>query len=178
MSGEQPWDRLWRHRIAQLADPHVDAVVVVQLDLAWLRPERIAVRNALDLALVELQQARPRTSIQRLILHSLPAPADGKRLDTAVKAAFEEWNRRLALSQKLVNYTPLPSTVIRRLIISGRVEQLPIADTIQVRRHGRWTGQDDAQRALELALRPGDTTLLTDIELRPPYLDDDPTSLL
>ena len=67
--------RLWQLRLSQLADSSVEAVLTVQFDLEWLRPELLALRNAADRRLVELQTSRPAVDITRLILHSLPAPA-------------------------------------------------------------------------------------------------------
>jgi hypothetical protein len=170
--------RLWQLRFSQLADPAVEAVLTVQFDLEWLRPELLALRNTADQRLLELQSARPEVDITRLILHSLPAPAPGTRQDAVLAGAFAEWNGRLGLSQVLLNRTDLRPTVIRRVIIPGRPAAMPLPDTIQIRRRGRWTGQSLALRALDLAERPGSTTLQVDVDLAVPYLDDDPSSLL
>ena len=170
--------RLWRLRMSQLADPAVEAVLTVQFDLEWLRPELLALRNAADQRLLDLQASRPETDIIRLILHSLPAPAQGERQDAEIAGAFAEWNSRLALSQALLNHTGLRPTVIRRVIIPGRPAALPLPDTIQIRRRGRWTGRLLALRALDLADRPGASTLQEEVHLAVPYLDDDPSSLL
>ena len=171
-------DRLWQLRLRQLADPAIEAVLTVQFDLEWLRPELLRLRNAADEALLGLQVSRPEVTITRLILHSLPAPAAGERRDARVSDAFAEWNRRLALSQILLSHTGLRPTVIRRVIIPGRPVAMPLPDTIQIRRRGRWSGSFATLHALELAERPGDTTLQDEVQLAVPYLDDDPSSLL
>jgi hypothetical protein len=169
---------MWRRRLRQLAHSGVEGAVVVQLDLAWLRPEMLALRNEIDFHLAELAFHRPDVEVVRLILHSLPAPADGDRLDLMLEQSFNEWIRRLALSYALVNHTNLRSTVVRRLIIPGRLDRAPLPDTFQLRRRGRWTGQAQALRALELIGRPNGTTLQERTELDVPHLDDDPSSLL
>lgn len=170
--------RLWQLRLSQLADPAVEAVLTVQFDLEWLRPELLTLRNVADQSLLELQSSCPHVNIIRLILHSLPAPAEGERQDAGLAGAFAQWNARLALSQVLLNHTGLRPTVVRRVIIPGRPEGMPLPDTIQIRRRGRWTGRNLALRALDLAERPGATTLQDDVDLAVPYLDDDPSSLL
>lgn len=173
-----PGADLWRRRLEQLAHPGVEGALVVQLDLAWLDPEMLALRNEIDLRLVELAFHRPEVEVVRLILHSLPAPARGHRLDPPLQQSFNEWNIRLALSYALVNHTSLHSAVVRRLIIPGRLDRAPLPDTFQLRRRGRWTGQAEALRALDLINRPNGTTLLDRPELNVPHLDDDPSSLL
>jgi hypothetical protein len=153
-------------------------VLTVQFDLEWLRPELLTLRNAADQRLLELQSSRPEVDIIRLILNSLPAPAEGTMQAPGLASAFAEWNGRLGLSQALLNHTDLRPTVFRRVIIPGRAAAMPLPDTIQIRRRGRWTGQSLALRALDLAERPGSTTLQTDVDLAVPYLDVDPSSLL
>jgi hypothetical protein len=170
--------RLWQLRLSQLADPAVEAVLTVQFDLGWLRPESLTLRNEADRRLLDLQYARPEAAIIRLILHSLPAPAVGETQDAGIVQAFAEWNARLALSQALLNHSGLRPAAIRRVIIPGRPAAMPLPDTIQIRRRGRWTGRELARRTLALAERPGSTTLLDEAHLAVPYLDDDPTGLL
>lgn len=168
----------WRRRLRQLTHPAVEAVLLVQLDLAWLRPEQLALRNEIDFRLAELAFARPEVEVVRLILHSLPAPEPGRLLDPATERAFHEWTSRLALTYALVNHSGLRSSVVRRLIIPGRLGHAPLPDTLQLRRRGLWTGQREALRALDLIERPRGTTFQVDYELNVPHLDDDPGNLL
>jgi hypothetical protein len=66
----------WRNAVATFHDPQLTAVLVVQCDLAWLRPAAAVLRDEIDEALAALTVTRKSIRIDRIVLHNLPAISD------------------------------------------------------------------------------------------------------
>ncbi|MGW2256930.1 hypothetical protein ACWCXE_03500 [Streptomyces sp. NPDC001780] len=164
----------WRRRISRLTETSVQAAVVVQCGIDWLRPHRLALRNDTDEALLRAQLRRGGSlRITRLVLHNLPVSVSEDPDFDAVTAAFDEWQYRLAAACSLLSP---PAPRVHRLIINGDQPTAPPADRLELLENGRWTDAAQAETILRLA-GTGSTTPLTgyDVGLTGPFSDDDPS---
>lgn len=166
---------LWRHRTARLLNPAVEAAVIVQCDLAWLRPRLLGLRNDIDRVLMAAQLRRGSSlRITRVVLHNLPAAASEAPDSGALLTAFEEWHHRLAAVSALSSG---PAPRIHRLIISGDQTVAPVADMVELLENGQWSGPQNADLTLRTIGTTGATTPLTsyDVSLEGPFSDGDPS---
>ncbi|MGW3657533.1 hypothetical protein ACWD6R_18365 [Streptomyces sp. NPDC005151] len=165
----------WRSHAERLLEPSVQAAVVVQCGLGWLRPPQLALRNEIDEALLTAQLQRGAAlQIDRLVLHNLPVAVSEEADFQAVTAAFETWQFRLATACSLL---PAPAPRIHRLIIRGDRPETPPADMVAVLKDGQWSNAEQAAAALQRIGTIGSTTPLTgyDVDLSGPFSDSDPS---
>ncbi|MFE2018567.1 hypothetical protein ACFW9O_11075 [Streptomyces sp. NPDC059499] len=151
------------------------AAVMVQCGIGWLRPERLALRNALDEAVLTAQVRRgEHLRINRIVLHNLPVVVSREPDFRSVTASFDEWQFRLATACSLLS-SPAPQ--IHRLIIRGDEPGPPMPDMVAVLENGQWSDAEQAESALRIIGAAGMTTPLTgyDINLSGPFSDSDPS---
>ncbi|MCF3122511.1 hypothetical protein IPZ68_22805 [Streptomyces arenae] len=165
----------WVEAVRGIGAPGVRAALVVQCDLDWLRPHRLALRNAVDEVLIDAQMRNatpPR--IIRVLLHNLPAAATEGPEGAVLAHSFAEWNRRLATSAAMLT---TPSPHVQRLIIEGRESSASLPDMVDVLEGGRWRGTPRTEAVLRIVEAPGATTPLTgyDVNLDGPFSDVDPS---
>ncbi|MFE3162771.1 hypothetical protein [Streptomyces sp. NPDC059224] len=163
---------VWRERIAALESDAVTAAVIVQCDLAWLRPGLLGVRNDVDQAVMRAQLCRgDRLTVNRVVLHSLPVES------AAAAGAFEEWQLRMSAAALLLCADGRPAPRIHRLILGGDQSSAPIPDMVEVLDNGDWTDRQRAGLALDIIHTIGATTPLTgyDMDLDGPFGDADPS---
>ncbi|MBT2493863.1 hypothetical protein J7E96_36300 [Streptomyces sp. ISL-96] len=168
-------DLLWRHRIAQLLDPSIEAAVIVQCDLDWLRHRLLGLRNDIDRALMAAQLRRgPSLRITRVVLHNLPATASQMSDSGALLAAFDEWHYRLAAANALLSGS---APRVHRLITTSDQSVAPLADMVELLENGQWSGPQNVDLALCTIDATGATTPLTnyDVGLEGPFSDGDPS---
>ncbi|MFF4898366.1 hypothetical protein [Streptomyces sp. NPDC001068] len=169
---------VWRERIAALSSREVTAVVVVQCGLAWLRPDLTDLRNEVDQAVLGAQLRRGTgLTVDRVILHNLPAVSGAAARASSVDRAFDEWHHRLAAASLLVRPPGSPAPRIHRLILNGSQSSAPIPDMVEVLDNGDWTDRQRAGLALDIIRTVGATTPLTgyDMDLDGPFGDADPS---
>ncbi|MFJ8491378.1 hypothetical protein ACIRBZ_23960 [Streptomyces sp. NPDC094038] len=163
---------VWRERVAALESDAVTAAVIVQCDLAWLRPGLLGIRNEIDQAVMKAQLRRgDGLVVDRVVLHSLPVESA-----TAVRA-FEEWQLRMSAAALLLCADGRPAPRIHRLILGGDQSSAPIPDMVEVLDNGDWTDRQRAGLALDIIHTVGATTPLTgyDMDLDGPFGDADPS---
>ncbi|MGW7076527.1 hypothetical protein [Streptomyces sp. NPDC054866] len=165
----------WGAAIDRIGAADVQAALVVQCSLDWLRPERLPLRNAVDEALIKAQ-LRGDTSLRitRVLLHNLPAVVSDGPEGPAMAQSFSQWNHRLAASASLLQ---VPSPHIQRLIIEGSESGASVPDMVDVQEEGRWCDAPRTDQVLRIISRPGATTPLTsyDVNLDGPFSDSDPS---
>ncbi|MEU2337536.1 hypothetical protein ABZ608_28795 [Streptomyces sp. NPDC013172] len=162
----------WRARVAALESDAVTAAVIVQCDLAWLRPGLLGLRNEIDQAVMKAQLRRgDGLAVDRVVLHSLPVESG------AAVGAFEEWQLRMSAAALLLCADGRPAPRIHRLILSGDQTSAPIPDMVEVLDNGDWTDHQRAGQALDIIHTVGATTPLTgyDMNLDGPFGDADPS---
>ncbi|QQC89484.1 hypothetical protein [Streptomyces alfalfae] len=174
MSGQDDRAQDWATAASRFARPSVEAVLVVQCGLDWLRPHQLALRNAIDEALIEARCSSDAPHITRVLLHNLPACALEGPEGVAMAHSFTEWNHRLAASAALLSG---PSPHVQRLIIGGAESGASVPDMVSVLEHGHWSDAELREQVLRIVERPGATTPLTvyDVDLDGPYSDVDPS---
>ncbi|MFJ6851418.1 hypothetical protein ACIQM3_12900 [Streptomyces sp. NPDC091271] len=166
---------VWRRRTAQLLRPSVQAAVIVQCGIGWLRPNKLALRNAVDEALLTAQVRRGSSlRIDRVVLHNLPIALSRQADFRTLAASFDEWQFRMAAACSLLS---TPSPAVHRLIIPGDCPEPPLPDMVAVRANGQWSDEEQAESALRVIGAPGMTTPLTgyDVDLSGPFSDSDPS---
>ncbi|GAA3371908.1 hypothetical protein GCM10020367_24610 [Streptomyces sannanensis] len=166
---------IWRQRVARLADPAVEAAVIVQCGLDWLRPRRLTLRNEVDSVVMAAQLRRGVSlRITRLVLHNLPAATSREADADAVQKAFDAWHYRLAATGALLSG---PAPRIHRLIIRGDQTSAPVPDMVELLEGGRWSDRERASQALHIVGTAAATTPLTsyDVDLAGPFGDGDPS---
>jgi hypothetical protein len=166
----------WRGRLARLDSPDVEAVVLVQCDVGWLRPRMRKFRNDVDEAVMGAQLRRgPSLRITRILLHSLPLSVDGEGPELI--AAFADWSYRLDASGALLYRAGEASPRVHRLIIRGDQPSAGIPDMVEVLENGVWSDPRAAAVALRTIATEGATTPLTgyDVDLAGPFGDADPS---
>ncbi|MFJ3794811.1 hypothetical protein ACIPSJ_00825 [Streptomyces sp. NPDC090088] len=163
---------VWRERVAALESGSVTAAVLVQCDLAWLRPNLLALRNEIDQAVMKAQLRRgDGFTVDRVVLHSLPVGF------AAAARTFEEWQLRMAAAGLLLCADGRPAPRIHRLILGGDQSSAPIPDMVELLENGDWTDHQRAGLALDIIHTVGATTPLTgyDMNLDGPFGDADPS---
>jgi hypothetical protein len=169
----------WRNAVDTLHDPQLTAVLVVQCDLAWLRPAAAVLRDEIDEALAALAVTRQSIRIDRIVLHNLPAISDVPSEElAALNAAHADWLYRLALVGVLLPRITRPR--VHRLIVGGSQRSVGVVDGIQLQINGAWPEPDAASAVLGIVRRTGATTPLTgyDINMDGPFGDADPSVYL
>jgi hypothetical protein len=169
----------WREALAAMLDPAVTAVLTVQCQLDWLRPESAPLRDEIDEAITALALRRPLARTYRIILHNLPSIADAHpdQLEE-LNRAHADWLYRLALVGAMLPDTARPR--VHRLIVAGDQRSVEAVDGIQLQVKGIWEHPGAALAALHLLRRTGATTPLTgyDIDMDGPFGDTDPSVYL
>ncbi|WP_371538093.1 hypothetical protein OG210_20375 [Streptomyces sp. NBC_00466] len=166
---------LWQDRASRLLSSGVEAAIVVQCELDWLRPERLGLRNEIDEAVLTAQLRRGSSlRITRVILHNLPASTRAMADADAVAAAFDEWNYRLAATSALLS---APTSQVHRLIIPGDQTSVPVPDMVDLLEDSQWCDPQNADLTLRTVGATGATTPLTsyDVDLQGPFSDGDPS---
>ncbi|MGW4030440.1 hypothetical protein ACWEFL_14125 [Streptomyces sp. NPDC004838] len=161
--------------MTRLQSPHVEAALLVQCALDWLRPDRLRLRNTIDKGIMAAQLRRGGSlRITRVILHNLPSSAATASDSQHMQQAFDEWHHRLAAASALLSG---PAPRIHRLILHGDQAESPIPDMVELQENGRWSGQENVSLALHALGTTGTTTPLTsyDVDLDGPFSDGDPS---
>ena len=169
----------WREALAAMLDPAVTAVLTVQCQLDWLRPESALLRDEIDEAITALALRRPGTRTDRIILHNLPSLADVRPGELEeLNRAHADWLYRLALVGAMLPDTTRPR--MHRLIVAGDQRSVEAVDGIELQVKGIWGDPGAASAALLLLRRTSATTPLTgyDIDMDGPFGDTDPSVYL
>ncbi|MGW0787583.1 hypothetical protein ACWD04_04865 [Streptomyces sp. NPDC002911] len=166
---------LWIRRTAQLLQPSTRAAVLIQCGVGWLRPDTLALRNAVEEALLTAQVRRGSSlRIDRIVLHNLPMSVSQDDGFHSLRASFDEWHYRMAAAYSMLS---APTSAVHRLIIRGDHPEPPPPDMVAVLENGQWSEAEQAEAALRIIATGGATTPLTgyDVDLSGPFSDSDPS---
>ncbi|NNN15569.1 MAG: hypothetical protein HKL82_06885 [Acidimicrobiaceae bacterium] len=155
----------------------IGEIRVIQCSLKWTQPEQEYIRDAIDLALIEVLLRSTDLVVTRYILHDVP-PRDsaGIPVDPSNHQSHQEWIRRLACSLALVRKDAAgPRLRINRVLRPSSAWSADLVDTIEFLEHEAPTSPEVALAASGITSSFGTTPLTaTEISLDGPYGDAEP----
>jgi hypothetical protein len=169
----------WRRDLSRLVRDGAERALLVQCDLEWLRPARLALRNEIEDAIFEALDRHPGLRVDRLILHNLPTLRGAREGDlNRLNAAHQAWTQRLVVTYALLNRRS--HYFIQRRLITGDDQETGREDQFDTLRRRAWRRPERVRPILALMAGKGVTPMTGDgleLELDGPYGDADPTVL-